>query len=107
MRKKVRGSNTLGYGKTKQLVIDAVSRGLCYEDIIKETGLSGASVRACAARNKLRLKTRSGRSPYGKAKQAAHHAWTTGCGYEEAARLFKCKPVSVKRNLCCYGKRQG
>lgn len=104
MRKPVRGSNTLGYGKTKQLVIDAVSRGLYYDEILKETGLSGASVRSCASRNKLKLKTRSGRSPYGTAKQAAYHAWSTGCGLREAADKFGCKLSSVRRNILDYKK---
>lgn len=104
MSKHIRGSNTNGYGVTKSKILDAAKRGLSYEEMLKETGFSGSAIRSCAARNGIRLKTSSGRSRYGSAKDAAHHAWTAKCSIEEAAKKFKCKPESVRRNMYDYKK---
>jgi len=62
------GCSTLGYGKTKEVVLAAHAQGMTIRETASRYGLSYAAVYDCYRRNGLEFKYEVGRARYGSVK---------------------------------------
>ena len=93
----VRGKSTIGYGKTKEAVIESAKKGLLLKEVALLYGLSEQAVRSAAVKYKVVLKTGSGRAKYGASKDAVEWAIKNNASCKEAAKKFKAKASTVYR----------
>lgn len=62
------GTSTLGYGKTKEVVLAAYAQGMTIRETASRYGLSYTAVYNCFKRNGLDLRYEVGRARYGSVK---------------------------------------
>jgi|APGre2960657404_1045060.scaffolds.fasta_scaffold135621_1 D-serine deaminase-like pyridoxal phosphate-dependent protein len=93
----VRGKSKIGYGKTKQTVLEASKKGLTLKEVVALSGLTEAAVRSAAVKYKVVIKTDSGRGKYGVSKEAVEWAIKNNASCKEAAKKFKAKVNTVYR----------
>lgn len=93
----IRGQSTHGYGQTIRIVREAHAKGMTIPQAAAAYNTSQKAVRTCAWRLKIRMRSESGKAKYGTVKAAAIFASENNLTANEAAKLFKLKPWSIRR----------
>lgn len=89
------GQNTLGYGKTKDVVLAGYKAGLTMTQIAKKHGLSRAAVNNCAYRNGIKFPYVKLAYPYGDVKYKVMLAAEQGMTRKQIAKTYGFKPRAV------------
>ncbi len=82
------GSNTLGYGKTREVVIQGHKQGLTKKQIAEKHGLSRPAVHNCAYRLGLKFEYVVLKRPYGDIKHAVLEAAEKGMTVREITKTY-------------------
>ncbi len=93
------GQNTLGYGKTKDVVLAGFKAGLTMTEIAKKHGLSRAAVNNCAYRNGIKFPYVKMRHPYGDIKYKVMLAAEQGMTRKQISKLHGFQPRTIY-NIC-------
>jgi len=99
------GSNTLGYGKTKEVVIAGFKAGMTMTEIAKKHGLSRTAVNNCAYRNGFKFPYVKMRQPYGDLKYNVMVAAEEGLTQKQITQKYGYKPRSVYNIIRDYKLR--
>lgn len=89
------GHNTLGYGKTKEVVLAGFKAGLTMTEIAKKHGLSRAAVNNCAYRNGIKFPYVKMKHPYGEIKHKVMLAAEQGMTRKQIAQTYGFKPRAI------------
>jgi hypothetical protein len=94
---RLKGQSILGYGKTRDVVLEAKRRNLSIPEAAKEFNTTMPAIRTCAWRMGIELRHYSGKVKYGRVKDAVFAALEQNLSSKEAAKKYGLKPYSISR----------
>ena len=90
------GTNTLGYGKTKEAIHEAHAKGMTLPEAAIHYGITYASAYDAAKRSNLKFKPHNERKPYGHVKLIVIYESQSGLTIAEIAKKHKLNYDSVR-----------
>jgi transposase len=90
------GHNTLGYGKTKAAIHEALAKGMNLREAASHYGISYASAYGAAHRDKLKFKPHNNRAKYGHVKLMVIYESQSGLTVSQIAKKHGFSYSSVR-----------
>ncbi len=90
------GTNTLGYGKTKEAIHEAHAKGMTLVEAATHYGITYASAYGGAKRSNLKFKPHNDRKPHGHVKLIVIYESQSGLTIAEIAKKHKLNYDSVR-----------
>lgn len=90
------GQSTHGYGRTKEIVVEAHAKGMTLVETSNHYGISYAAAYEASKRAGLKFKSKDGRADYGQVKLLVIYESQSGLTMAQIARKHGLKYDSVK-----------
>jgi len=99
------GKNTLGYGKTKEVIHEAYAKGMTLREASKHYGITYSSAYGAAVRSGLKFRPDNNRAKYGHVKLMVIYESQSGLTMAQIAKKHGINYNSVRsvNNICKLG----